>query len=62
MSTTNQALADWVKEVAEHTQPEKIYWCDGSEAEDKKFNEMLLADGSYKQLNPQTHPNCYLKR
>ena len=60
MSTTNQALADWVKEVAEHTQPEKIYWCDGSEAEDKKFNEMLLADGSYKQLNPETHPNCYL--
>ncbi|MFC3192996.1 phosphoenolpyruvate carboxykinase (GTP) [Marinicella sediminis] len=60
MSTTNQALADWVKEIAEHTQADQIYWCDGSDAEDKKFNELLLADGSYKQLNPETHPNCYL--
>ncbi|TDR20616.1 phosphoenolpyruvate carboxykinase (GTP) [Marinicella litoralis] len=60
MSTTNQALADWVKQVAELTQPDQIYWCDGSEAEDQKFNQMLLDDGSYKQLNSETHPNCYL--
>ena len=60
MSTTNQALAEWVKQVAELTQPDQIYWCDGSEAEDKTFNQTLLDDGSYKQLNPETHPNCYL--
>ena len=60
MSTTNQALAEWVKQVAELTQPDQIYWCDGSDAEDKKFNQMLLDDGSYKKLNPETHPNCYL--
>ena len=60
MSTTNQALADWVKKVAAHTQPDQIYWCDGSEAEEKKFNQQLLADGSYKQLNQDTHPNCFL--
>lgn len=60
MSTTNQVLADWVKEVAELTQPDHIFWCDGSDAEDQKFNDMLLADGTYKKLNEETHPNCYL--
>ena len=60
MSTTNQALADWVKKVAAHTQPDQIYWCDGSETEEKKFNQQLLADGSYKQLNQDTPPDCYL--
>lgn len=60
MSTTNQALADWVKQVAELTQPDSIYWCDGSEAEKQKFNKMLLADGTFKKLNQDTHPDCYL--
>jgi len=60
MSTTNQALADWVKQIAEQTQPDQIYWCDGTSSEEQKFNQMLLDDGSYKQLNPETHPNCFL--
>ena len=60
MSTTNQGLADWVKQIAELTQPDQIYWCDGTAAEEQKFNQMLLDDGSYKQLNPETHPNCFL--
>jgi phosphoenolpyruvate carboxykinase (GTP) len=60
MSTTNQGLADWVKQIAELTQPDQIYWCDGTAAEEQKFNQMLLDDGSYKKLNPETHPNCFL--
>ena len=28
--TSNQALADWVEEIARLTRPEKIHWCDGS--------------------------------
>ncbi len=60
MSTSNQALADWVKEAAELTQADDIYWCNGSPAEDESFNRQLLEDGGYKRLNPETHPNCYL--
>lgn len=60
MNTTNQALADWVKQVAALTQPDEIYWCDGSEAEKQKIDEMLLQDGTYKKLNEKTHPGCYL--
>jgi len=60
MSTTNQALAEWVKQVATLTQPDQIYWCDGSEAENQQFNQKLLDNGGYKSLNPETHPNCFL--
>lgn len=60
MSTTNQALAEWVKQVAELTQPDHIHWCDGTAAEEQRINDMLLADGTYKKLNEHTHPNCFL--
>ena len=40
--TSNKALADWVADVARHTQPDRIQWCDGSRAEyDKLVAEML---------------------
>src|SRR5262245_342692 len=29
----NQAVLNWVREVESLTQPENIFWCDGSEAE-----------------------------
>lgn len=60
MPTSNQALANWVKEVAAHTEADQVYWCDGSEAENAQFNQMLLEDGTFKKLNPSTHPDCYL--
>ena len=36
----NQAVLDWVHEVELLTQPENIFWCDGSERE----NEFLIAE------------------
>lgn len=60
MDTTNRSLAEWVAEVAELTQPDHIYWCDGSAEEDQKINQQLVADGTFQELNPETHPNCFL--
>ena len=40
MTTTNAALRDWVAEVARLTQPDRIQWCDGSDAE----RDQLIAD------------------
>jgi phosphoenolpyruvate carboxykinase (GTP) len=58
----NQAVLDWVQEVAKLTQPENIFWCDGSERE----NDFLL-DQAQKQnvvikLNDQKVPRSYLHR
>ncbi len=60
MPTSNQVLAEWVEQVAAHTQAEQIYWCDGSDAEKERIDQMLLKDGTYKKLNEQTHPGCFL--
>ena len=35
---SHQAVLDWVQEVARLTEPENIFWCDGSEKE----NDYLL--------------------
>jgi phosphoenolpyruvate carboxykinase (GTP) len=62
MASKLDALNDWVAEVAAHTQPERIHWCDGSEAENDALVEQMLASGELIELNPRTHPNCYLHR
>src|SRR5207248_5188554 len=36
----NQAVLDWVHEVELLTQPENIFWCDGSERE----NDFLISE------------------
>ncbi len=60
--TTNAALAAWVDEVAALTNPDKIHWCDGSEAENDALTEAMLATGDLLRLNEETHPNCFLHR
>lgn len=62
MSTSNESLAAWVAEVAELTKPEKIVWCDGSDAEYQALIELMLENGTLTELNSETHPNCYLHR
>jgi phosphoenolpyruvate carboxykinase (GTP) len=56
------AVEQWVEEVARTTRPEKIYWCDGSEAERLRLTEELLKSGDFTKLNERVHPNSYLYR
>ncbi|MFL6620995.1 MAG: phosphoenolpyruvate carboxykinase (GTP) [Povalibacter sp.] len=58
----NLALKTWVEDVARLTKPESIYWCTGSEEENTRLIEGMLASGDLIKLNPRTHPNCYLHR
>src|SRR5215469_16041720 len=58
----NKAVLDWVHEIATLTEPENIFWCDGSDRE----NEFLIAE-SLKQnvlikVNPKKFPLSYLHR
>ena len=55
-------LETWVDEAAKLTKPERVVYCDGSEAEyQRMIAEMLRAGDSY-TLNEKTYPNCYLHR
>lgn len=58
----NKALSDWVDEIARYTKPDRIHWCDGSEAENAALTKQMLADGTLQALNAQTNPGSYFHR
>jgi phosphoenolpyruvate carboxykinase (GTP) len=60
--TRNPHLRAWVEEMARLTKPDRIYWCDGSEAERKRLTDEAVAQGVLIPLNPEKRPNSYLHR
>ena len=62
MPSKLDALNRWVDEVAARTRPDRVHWCDGSEAESKALIGRMLESGDLLELNQQTHPGCYLHR
>ncbi|GAB3728912.1 phosphoenolpyruvate carboxykinase (GTP) [Luteimonas pelagia] len=57
-----EALNDWVAEVAALTQPDAVHWCDGSDAENDRLVQAMLADGTLQALNQETNPGSFLHR
>ena len=55
-------LQQWVDEVAALTRPDRVYWCDGSEAERDALVGAMLADGTLLSLDQDSHPGCFLHR
>jgi len=62
MSTQNQELENWVNEVANLTNPDSIYWCNGSQDEYENFISEMLDTGDLMKLNEESFPNCFLHR
>ena len=56
----NTRLLAWVADMATLTQPDSIYWCDGSQEEYASLCQQLVAAGTFKQLNPAKRPNSFL--
>ncbi len=57
--TNNQKLINWVNEWAELCQPEKVYWCDGSEEENDRLMAEMVASGMAVKLDEKKRPNSY---
>ena len=55
-------LRRWVSDVARLAKPDRIVWCDGSQAEYDRLCDGLVAAGALLRLNPKLRPNSFLAR
>ena len=60
--TKNIHVTKWIDEMAAMTQPDKIVWIDGSEAQAEKLRKEACSTGELIKLNEELLPNCYLHR
>ncbi|ATQ42353.1 phosphoenolpyruvate carboxykinase (GTP) [Caulobacter mirabilis] len=57
--TKHAGLIAWVKEIAALTKPDRVHWCDGSDAEWDALTTRLVEAGTLKRLNPAKRPNSF---
>ena len=62
LASLNRDVSAWVDEVAKLTQPDHVYWCDGSQAEFQSLQRELIASKELLPLNSQSFPGCVLSR
>ena len=62
MNTNNRFVLDWIDEMQALTQPDKIVWIDGSEAQAEALRAEACSTGELIKLNEEKLPNCYLHR
>jgi phosphoenolpyruvate carboxykinase (GTP) len=55
----NAHLIGWVEEMAKLLKPDRIHWCDGSEAEKKSLLEQAVAQKVLIPLDQRRWPGCY---
>jgi len=60
--TNNKKLLAWVKEIQDMCEPDRVYWCDGSQEENDRLLAEMVASGAATKLNPDKRPGCYLFR
>jgi phosphoenolpyruvate carboxykinase (GTP) len=57
--TDHQSLVAWVAQIAALTKPDRVHWCDGSEAEKSAIVADLIGKGTLKELDQSKRPGCY---
>ncbi|HVT29702.1 MAG TPA: phosphoenolpyruvate carboxykinase (GTP) [Lacipirellulaceae bacterium] len=60
--TQHQELLDWVGQMAALCKPDRVYWCNGSQAEYDLLCDEMVDSGTFIRLNPKLRPGCFLAR
>lgn len=58
----NVALLTWVQEISRVCQPERVFWCDGTETEKEFLTRRAVEEGVLIELNQEKLPGCYYHR
>lgn len=59
MTTNHKKLIAWVQEWADWCEPDSVYWCDGSEEENQRLLDGMVAAGAAVKLNEEKRPGSY---
>jgi phosphoenolpyruvate carboxykinase (GTP) len=59
-NTDHAKLVSWVEEMTKLCQPEKVFWCDGSDEENEALCELMVKSGTLTKLKKR--PGSYLAR
>ena len=59
-SSNHSHLQGWVDEISALTQPDDIYWCDGSDEEYDQLAQTLIDTGTFERLSEDKRRNSYL--
>jgi phosphoenolpyruvate carboxykinase (GTP) len=57
--TRNEALVQWVRDIAALTKPDRVEWCDGSEQEWERLTSLLVESGTFVRLDEAKRPNSF---
>jgi phosphoenolpyruvate carboxykinase (GTP) len=60
--TKNPKLLSWVEQVTAMCRPDRVHWCDGSQAEYDEMVRLMLESGTACALDPAKRPNSHLVR
>ena len=57
-----ESVKAWVEQVRALTQPDAVYWCDGSEPERHRLTAAAIDAGVLEPLNREKLPDSYFHR
>ncbi len=58
----NPTLTQWVESMRALCEPDRVFWCDGSDAEKEHLTREAVAQGVLVELNQQKLPGCFYHR
>src|SRR5581483_11025218 len=61
-NTGNKALIAWIEDTVKLCEPDRVFWCDGSEQEKEFLTAEAVAKGILIKLNQDKLPGCYYHR